>query len=279
MRGTEDAGRAAHVLLHDQHRRVGLDVEPAGIEAHPLADQRDLRRGRIAPADVDQARRACRRAADRVDEREISQQFFAGDRRDAPSVPCGEVTRRLLQLGRPEIVRRRIDEVARERHARGDARELGAVDAVGNRQLCPVRLGLAVAGELVGAEREGERRKPRVVRRIGKAPGAGRQQQRQAARQEAVLVGLGGRLQAEQGAVQGAVRAGEQQELAGLWLELRRLGEPSRRRSKLLAHLRIVVGGDEPDRNRRGPGRNEGRMHEKSPKGALLPRRLEHGKA
>jgi hypothetical protein len=33
-------GRAAHVLLHQEHGGGRLDVEAAGIEAHALADQR-----------------------------------------------------------------------------------------------------------------------------------------------------------------------------------------------------------------------------------------------
>ena len=41
----------------------------------------------------------------------------------------GERARGFLQLGRPEIVGRRVDEVAGERHALDDAREVVAVDA------------------------------------------------------------------------------------------------------------------------------------------------------
>ena len=75
------ARRAAHVLLHQQHGAVGLDVEPAGIEAHALADQRDLRVLGIAPAHIDQPRRRARGAADGVDQRKILlQQIVADDR-------------------------------------------------------------------------------------------------------------------------------------------------------------------------------------------------------
>jgi hypothetical protein len=67
VRGGKHVRGAAHVLLHDQHRAIGLDVEPAGIEAHALADQRDLRMySRIAPGEIDQARaRAARRGRPR----------------------------------------------------------------------------------------------------------------------------------------------------------------------------------------------------------------------
>ena len=46
------AGRAAHVLLHDQHAAGRLDVEPAGVEADALADQRDPPRIRAPPASL-----------------------------------------------------------------------------------------------------------------------------------------------------------------------------------------------------------------------------------
>ena len=36
-------GRAAHVLLHQPHAARRLDVEPAAVEAHALADDRDAR--------------------------------------------------------------------------------------------------------------------------------------------------------------------------------------------------------------------------------------------
>jgi hypothetical protein len=45
--------RAAHVLLHQAHAGRRLDVEPAGIEAHALADQRDAGMGGVAPFQLD----------------------------------------------------------------------------------------------------------------------------------------------------------------------------------------------------------------------------------
>ena len=95
-----------------------------------------------------------------------------------------------FELGRAHVVGRRVDEVARQRHALGDARKLVAIDAVGQHQLHRLVLRLAVAREAIGAEREGQRRKPRIVRRVGEAIDAGRQNARQQARQERVLVGL-----------------------------------------------------------------------------------------
>ena len=172
--------------------------------------------------------------------------------------PCraASVARGLLQLGRPEVVRRRVDQIARERHALGDAREVGAVDALGNFELRAVRVRLAVAGELVGAEREGERGEARVVRRVGEAVGAGRQQAGQAAGQEAVLVRLVGALRGRTGRRsarrprRAAAATGRASARTSRSRRTRRAGgvEP-------LAHLRVGVGGDEPDRNRRGAAR------------------------
>ena len=62
-------GGAAHVLLHVEHAALGLDVEAAGIEAHALANERDLGMFRIAPGEVDQARRPRGGASDGMNER------------------------------------------------------------------------------------------------------------------------------------------------------------------------------------------------------------------
>ena len=52
-------GRAAHVLLHQAHAAGRLDVEPAAVEADALADDGDLGRAFLAPAE---ARSAAARA-------------------------------------------------------------------------------------------------------------------------------------------------------------------------------------------------------------------------
>ncbi len=138
----------------------------------------------------------------------------------------------------------------------------------GTSSWAPLRIGLAVARELVAAEREGQRRKARIVRRVGEAIGAGRQQAGQAAGQEAVLLRLVGAFQAEQDTAQRAIGGRQQQRLPGLRLELRGLGEAPRGVGEPLAYLRIIVGRDEPDRNRCcAVPRDESRMHGKSPRG------------
>ena len=54
----------AHVLLHVEHAGRRLEVEAAGVEAHALADQRDLGIALLAPHEIDQPRRAAAGAAD-----------------------------------------------------------------------------------------------------------------------------------------------------------------------------------------------------------------------
>ena len=188
VRGGEHIRGAAHVLLHDQHSAVGLDVEPAGVEADPLADQRDLGRGSIAPGQVDQPRCARRSPADRMNQRKVLlEEVIAYDALDRRAVLFGKVSRRLLQFGRPHVVRGRVDEIARERNTLGDARYVRAVDALRNLEPRAIRFRLAVAREFVGAECEGEYGEARVMRSIGEAIGARGHEAGQAARQEAVL--------------------------------------------------------------------------------------------
>ena len=222
-------GAAGHVLLHVEHAGVGLDVEPAGIEADALADQRDLRIAVLAPGDVDQPRRARRTGADRVNQRELLGQRVAAGDVDRRAMLLGERAGGLFQFGRPHVVGRRVDEIARQRHAFDDAGEIVAVDAVGQHQPHVARFRLAVAGELIGAEREGERGEPRVMRRIGEAVGARRQQAGQLPRPEQVFHRLVGVFQAEQNAGQFAVRRRHGEIASGLGLDIRRRARMSAR--------------------------------------------------
>ena len=78
------------------------------------------------------------------------------------------------------------------------------------------RVRLAVAAEAVAAEREGERRQPRIVRRIGEAIDARRQQARQRAGPEQVA-GFGGLvLEPENDLRDLPVGRGQRQAFAGL---------------------------------------------------------------
>ena len=189
VRERQHGGGAAHVLLHDEHAGVGLDVEPAGIEADALADQRDFRMLGIAPAQIDQPRCARRGAADRMDQREI---LFQRDRRRSRSstlAPCRFASARAASSSSagPMSFDGVLIEIARERHGFGDAGQIRAVDAVrhGEADIALV-LDFAIAREPISAEREGERGEPRVVRRIGETIDAGRQETGEAARQERI---------------------------------------------------------------------------------------------
>ena len=182
----QHVGGAAHVLLHDQHAARRLQIEPAGVEADALADQRHLGMAGIAPGDVDQPRRTIRGHADGVDQWKVRFEILA----DGACVACAELGGELLrgrgQLLRPHVVGRRVDEVARQHRGIRHAIDLGGVDAVRRHQPDVGAVRLAVTGEAVAAEREGERRQSCIVRCIGKAIGARRQQARQCARPERI---------------------------------------------------------------------------------------------
>ena len=58
LRQRQHVGGPAHILLHDQHAAGWLEIEPAGVEADALADQRYLGVGRSAPDQINQPGRA-----------------------------------------------------------------------------------------------------------------------------------------------------------------------------------------------------------------------------
>jgi hypothetical protein len=94
----------------------GLDVEAAGVEAHAFADDADLRMRRIAPLDIDQARRDSGRATDSVNGREpLLEQIVADDHAMSRSVATRNLHGCLRQCFRRQVVGRRVDEVACER--------------------------------------------------------------------------------------------------------------------------------------------------------------------
>ena len=149
------------------------------------------------------SRGAARRgAADRVDQRKILlQQLVADHGRNRGGVTRSELARRLLELRRTHVVCRRIDEVARQRHALDDMFQVLARHALRQIELDRARLGFAVAREPIAAERESERSKPRIVRLIGEAINAVGQMLRQSPRQEGIP-GFVGAFDAEQHAAQ-----------------------------------------------------------------------------
>ena len=247
--GEAERGRgAAHVLFHVEHAGVVLDVEAAGVEADALADKSHLRIGLLAPDDVDQAGAARRTLAYGVNQRKFLGQPVAGDNLDPGAVLLGERPRRGFQLIRPHVVRRRIDQVARQGDAFGNAAEVVAIDSVRHGQPHIARLALAIAGELIGAGREGQRREPRVVRRIGEAVDAGRQGVDQLAGPERVEH-VAGAFDAEQNAGELAVELRQQQQFAGLGFKADGSGESALALAERFQDRLAIVGVDEPDRN------------------------------
>ena len=101
-------------------------------------------------------------------------------------------SRGLRQFLRSHVVGRRVDEIARQRCGLRHPRDIGDVDAVGRHQPDVGRILLAVAAEAIAAERKGQRGEPRIVRRVGEAIGARRQQARQRAGPERIA-GFAGR--------------------------------------------------------------------------------------
>src|SRR5215831_14364340 len=133
-----------------------------------------------------------------------------------------------FEVGRPHIIRGRIDEIACQRNAPGDARNILAIDMLGNfeRNLGAHRL--AVARKAIRIQREAERGEPRIMRRIGEAVVTGREKARQPAGREQVLVPLVSILEPEQH--RGKAALPRQQHMpAGLRLEAGCIGEGKRR--------------------------------------------------
>ena len=130
-----------------------------------------------------------------------------------------------------------------------DAHEFGAIEALRQIELELAFVGLAVAGEAIGPERESERRKPRVGRLVGEPVDAVRQDLRQAAGKERIVARVIRVLEPEQDAAKAALRR-QQQVAPGLGFETCRIGEGARALVEPPAQLGVGFSGDEPDRHR-----------------------------
>ena len=106
----------------------------------------------------------------------LRDEVIADDDAQLRAMPIGDRARGLFELLRPHIVCRRIDEIAREKHAVHDAANLIAIQVGGKFELGCFLLLLAITGEPIRAERVGERGKPGVMWRVGEAVGVRRQQ-------------------------------------------------------------------------------------------------------
>src|SRR5687767_6165073 len=125
---------------------------------------------RLAPGDVDRARCAARRAADRMNERKVLfEQIVAHDRVPARAMPGREGKRCVFELLRPHVVGRRIDQVTGKADALYNAGQVVAVDTCGYFEAKLLGVGRAIAGEAIGAQREGEGAETGIVWRVGEA--------------------------------------------------------------------------------------------------------------
>src|SRR5262249_25324567 len=261
------------VLLHVEHAALGLDVEAARIEAYALADERDLGMARLAPGEIDEARGTRGGAADRVNERKIClEEVIADDRAHLGAVALRQRACRRFEFGRPEVVRRRVDEIARKRDAVDDAGEILAVDVAGQLELHLFPVLLAVAGEAVCAEREGGRRECQVGGAWGEPSGARRQRRRERTRPKQVLARIVLALEREDDAGKRPVGRRNEEVAACLGFEAGGIGEGTRPRIKPLAQVAPRRRVNEGYRNRGGgvaAGKKD-RMHRR----AVLERAL-----
>ena len=212
---------AAHVLLHPAHAVGGLEVEAAGVEAHALAHEHQLRVIRLAPAQFEQPRRAVAGAAHRVDGGEVRRKQFVADPCAQLGLVClAELLDRRAELLGAHVLGGRVDQVAHQRGGVGQRLHRGQRGGV-QRERGRRVLRLAVAGELVGAQRPAQRGLHRVERHAfrGELVDAGGQRGRQAGERAQRV----GRVHAHQHAGGLALRIGEQQGAAGPGLEAVRI--------------------------------------------------------
>ncbi|MNS72466.1 hypothetical protein D3C72_1058790 [compost metagenome] len=125
-------GRTAHVLLHVAHPGGGLEVQTAGVEHHPLADQGHQRQVGLVqlPADLQHARRAVRGggAADGVDGGVVVlQQGVAGRDGQGRARALRDLAGDGLDLQRPHVGGGGVDHLAGQGGGGGDVQGLGQV--------------------------------------------------------------------------------------------------------------------------------------------------------
>ena len=209
---SEGRGCSAHVLLHEEHGGRRLDVEAARVEGDALAHESHLRGIVATPDDVDEPRRGCGGAADRVNHRKVlPEQVVAHHARERGTVPLGEVPSRRLDSIRSQIVGGRVDEVTARRYGVGDPRHLVVVDAVRHNEPCRLRATLAVTVEAVRAEEPAQGRE-RGIRWSGLEPvHAVGEDGRELARQERIDVLRRRAFEPEDDAGNLAVRVGRTQ--------------------------------------------------------------------
>ena len=170
----------------------------------------------VAPGHLDEAGLAGGRGggADGMDQREV----FGGeplphDLGDDGAGTAAEVAGGVGQLGGAEVVGAGVDEIAGERHRVGDAHDVGAVDAGRQHEAAGGAAVGAIAGEAIGAKREGERGKGGIGETGAEAVGAGGQRAGQlAGKQRGRPLAVA---EAEEDGGDGAIGTGDDDDLAG----------------------------------------------------------------
>src|SRR4051812_22067599 len=114
----DDRSRSAHVGLHPLHAGRRFEGQPAGVEGDALADQVDGRRALAGGvADPHQPRRVRGAGADAEDSAVAALlQCLVVEHLDVEAERATGVDGRLREVGRPQVTRRRVDEVAAELH-------------------------------------------------------------------------------------------------------------------------------------------------------------------
>ena len=102
------------------------------------------------------------------------------------TAPCaaGEIAGGVGQLRRAKVVGGRVDEVAGQKDAVGDAADFGGVDTGRQDQAARRLAAIAITAEAIGAERPGEACQRRIGEAVAETVGAGRQVRRQLAGQQ-----------------------------------------------------------------------------------------------
>ena len=175
---------------------------------------------------IDEPWRLRRGTADRMDEREIllEQIVAERDRRFGAELRGERHGGRFERVG-VHVIGRRVDEIAPERHGRGERLDPRQVDIAGRHELRLSVLFLLVAVEAISGERPAEQCERRVMRRVGEAVDARRQHARQLAWQKRVAKARRLAFEAEQNAGESALGIRQNQAAARRRLEFRSRGE------------------------------------------------------
>ena len=159
--------RPAHILLHQQHAGGRLDIQPARIETHSLADQRHARGAGVAPCQFNQARGmvAAGSPAHRVDHGVVALQDVAARHMQLRLMRLGQLFRLGFKVGRSHIFGGGIHQIANQRHGacfrHGGMQGLGILGQENAR--ADGILVRAVAGKTILSGLPAEQRLPRVA--------------------------------------------------------------------------------------------------------------------